>query len=99
MLLGEALQTIDQQRDPLDLLSDDFDLVTLGRAAAAAEAQGESLSQYLQTAVGAFLANASEEDWAQLVGKLQDGQCATGTCLNLMLRRHLSRAEGHGCTC
>ncbi len=99
MLLGQILATVERHPDPLGLLGEDLDIVTLAQAGAAAERAGLSLGGYLQAAVASFLASASEEEWAQLVSRLQDGRCGPGACLDLMLRRHLRGEAGRGCVC
>ncbi|MBK1669996.1 hypothetical protein CKO28_18335 [Rhodovibrio sodomensis] len=99
MNLGTVLQNLQREPDPVTLLGEDIDLVTLARASAAAGARGERLSQYLQESVAAFLDHASEEEWAQLIGRLRDGDCGAGTCLNLMLKRRLRQEGGHACAC
>lgn len=97
MYLGQVLQTLRQHPDPVALLGEDVNIVTLARAGAAAEAAGITLGDYLQRAVAGFLNGASESEWAQLVGRLQDGRCGPGPCLDLMLRRQLREEAGHGC--
>lgn len=96
MLLGQILQTVARHPDPMSLLGADLNIVTLARAGAAADRAGSTFADYLQEAVAGFLAGASEEEWAQLVGRLQDDRCDTGTCLDLMLRRRLREETGHG---
>ncbi len=95
MTLGSVLQALRNDPDPVALLSEDFDLLITARARAAADSRGETLGQYMHEAVAAFLDHADEEEWAQLVGRLQNGDCSTATCLNLMLRRRL-RLEADG---
>lgn len=97
MLLGQILSTVERHPDPVGLLGENLDIVTLARAGAAAERAGLSLGGYLQAAVAGFLGGASEEEWAQLVGRLQDGRCDAGACLDLMLRRQLRQEAGRGC--
>jgi hypothetical protein len=99
MLLGQALEEIRRSPDPMDLLAEDLDLVTLARANAAAEAAGASLSDVLRAAVDSFLGGASEEDWMQLVGRLQNGEGSPAVCVNLMLRRYLREVAADGCGC
>jgi hypothetical protein len=99
MNLGTVLRNLRDEPDPVTLLGEDIELVTLARASAAADARGERLSQYLQEAVVAFLDQASEEEWAQLIGRLRDGDCGAGTCLNMMLKRRLRQEGRHDCGC
>jgi hypothetical protein len=97
MNLGTVLQNLRNEPDPVALLCDDLDLVIVARASAAADRNGERLTQYVQVAVAEFLDRATEEDWAQLIGRLRDGQSGAGTCINLMLRRRLREEAHHGC--
>ena len=100
MNLGTVLQNLRNEPDPVTLLSDDLDLVDLvivARASAAADRNGERLTQYVQVAVAEFLDRATEEEWAQLIGRLRDGRSGAGTCINLMLRRRLRQEAHHGC--
>lgn len=99
MNLGTVLQNLRDEPDPVTLLGEDLELLTLAQANAAADRRGERLSRYLQDAVADFLDRASEAEWAQLVGKLRNGGCASATCLNLMLRRRLRQEAHHGCRC
>ena len=99
MLLGRALEEIRRHPDPLGLLAEDLDLVTLARANWAAEAAGASFSDILRAAIDSFLGGASEEDWMQLVGRLQNGESSPAGCVNLMLRRYLREATDNGCGC
>ena len=97
MNLGTVLQNLRNEPDPVALLCDDLDLVIVAQASAAADRNGERLTQYVQVAVAEFLDRATEEDWAQLIGRLRDGQSGAGTCINLMLRRRLREEAHHGC--
>lgn len=97
MNLGTVLQNLRNEPDPVTLLSDDLDLVVLARASAAADRNQERLTQYVQAAVADFLDRATEEEWAQLIGRLRDGRSGAGTCINLMLRRRLRQEAHHGC--
>ena len=99
MLLGDLLQEARRNPDPELLMSDDMDLVMLARAGQSAEMSGNSLSQLLREAVESFVNEAGEEDWAGLIGRLQNGQASPGACLNLMLRRYLRKTASHGCGC
>jgi len=96
MLLGEILQSVDRHPEPVELLGDNLNLVTLARAGAAAEQAGLPLGAYLKSAVAGFVSDADEEEWAQLVGMFQDGKCGAGTCLELMLRRKLRKEPSRG---
>ena len=97
MNLGTVLQNLRNEPDPVTLLSDDLDLVVLARASAVADHNGERLTQYVQAAVADFLDRATEEEWAQLIGRLRDGRSGAGTCINLMLKRRLRQEAYHGC--
>ena len=97
MNLGTVLQNLRNEPDPVTLLSDDLDLVVLARASAAADRNQERLTHYVQAAVADFLDRATEEEWAQLIGRLRDGRSGAGTCINLMLRRRLRQEAHHGC--
>jgi hypothetical protein len=97
MNLGTVLQNLRNEPDPVTLLSDDLDLVVLARASASADRNQERLTQYVQAAVADFLDRATEEEWAQLIGRLRDGRSGAGTCINLMLRRRLRQEAHHGC--
>ena len=99
MLLGQALQEIRRHPDPLGLLAEDLDLVTLARANCAADAAGASFSDNLSAALDSFLGGASEEDWMQFVSMLQNGESSPAGCVNLMLRRYLREATAGGCGC
>lgn len=88
MQLGRLLDSV-ERADPIELLGERFDLVTVARARHAADAAGESLPAYAQLAVRQFVASASEEAWAQVVGRMQDGEAAEGACLEAMLRHRL----------
>ncbi|MBK1696573.1 hypothetical protein [Rhodovibrio salinarum] len=97
MNLGTVLETLRRAPDPIALVGQDLNLVTLAQASAAAQRHGESLGDYLQGAIVGFLDHASEEDWAQLIGRLRHGDCSPGTCLNLMLKRRLRQEDRHAC--
>lgn len=97
MNLGTVLQNLRNEPDPVTLLSDDLDLVVLARASASADRNQERLTQYVQAAVADFLDRATEEEWAQLIGRLRDGRSGAGACINLMLRRRLRQEAHHGC--
>jgi hypothetical protein len=97
MNLGTVLQNLRNEPDPVTLLSDDLDLVVLARASASADRNQERLTQYVQAAVADFLDRATEDEWAQLIGRLRDGRSGAGTCINLMLRRRLRQEAHHGC--
>ena len=99
MLLGHALEEIRRNPEPAMLLIENFDLVTLARANIAAEVVGGSLSDLLRAAIDSFLGGASEEDWMQLVGRLQKGEGSPAVCVNLMLRRYLREMATDGCDC
>jgi len=68
-----------------------LDIVVLARAHAAAARAGESLDAYIARAVRRFLDSASEDEWAQLMGRLRDGEAAGSVSVDLMLRRALKQ--------
>jgi len=88
MHLGHLLDSV-ERADPIELLGERFDLVTVARARHAADAAGESLPAYAQLAVRQFVMGADEEAWAQVVGRIQDGEAPEGACLEAMLRHRL----------
>jgi hypothetical protein len=94
-MLGHVLEDLRRGGDPVTLLGEQLDIVVLARAHAAAAAQGESLDGYARQAVQRFLNQASEADWAQLIGYLRDGRPAAPISLDVMLRRAL-REDGFG---
>lgn len=57
----------------------------------AAAAAGESLSGFARTAVAEFSELASEEDWADLMSRLRDGDDPGHVCLATMVQWRLAR--------
>lgn len=98
MLLGRLLSEVRRHDDLAALLAEEPDIVLLAQAQSAAEHAGQALADYVADAVAAFLDRADEAEWAQLVGRLQDGRLGAAGCLNVMLRSRLIRETPDGAT-
>lgn len=88
-MLGTVLADLRNGADPVVTLGERLDIVLLARVHDAAARAGEDLTTYTNRAVNRFMAEASEDEWARLIGKLRDGEPAAGTSLDTMLRRAL----------
>lgn len=95
-MLGNVLAEVRDGGDPTIFLAERLDIVLLARAETAAAETGESLQQFAHDAVQHFIAHASEADWAQLIGRLRDGEPAAAATLDLALRHLLAQREKHG---
>jgi hypothetical protein len=94
-MLGNVLADLRKDGDPVATLGERLDIVLLARVHAAAAWAGEDLRTYTNRAVSRFMAEASEDEWARLIGKLRDGQPAASVSLETMLRR-AAHQDGFG---
>ena len=71
MHLGTLLSRIQDEQNIPELLASAGDILLLERVAGTAEAYGETPVEYIQGAVQRYAAQASSDDWLQLMTAME----------------------------
>lgn len=111
MLLGDIIHKLAQESGAEETLVSIGDIMLLATVNAECEKQGETLADYASGSVRRFSNLASDDDWLQLMGKIEGSDNPSATCLSAMLNWSVKRdrAEAafdvaaqtgsHTCTC
>ena len=113
MLLGDIIHNLAQEAGAEEALVSIGDIMLLATVKTECEEQGETLAEYASGSVRRFSNLASDDDWLQLMGKLDGSDDPSATCLSAMLRWSVKRdraeakaaaaaddlSSHQGCTC
>jgi predicted transcriptional regulator len=88
--LGQLLEELRRDGDPLTALEGDLSLVLLGRIDRLAEVEGTSRAAVVRAAVEDFVAHADDEQWATLIGRLEAAETPGTACAETILSRYLA---------
>lgn len=81
MLLGDVLKRFDDETFAAEAVMGLGDLSLLARLRGEAEANGQPLGAFAQSALRRFAAEASDEDWVTLIGALARAEDPGAVCL------------------
>jgi peptidyl-prolyl cis-trans isomerase C len=90
MLLGTAIARLLDEVEIEETLAALGDWVLMARMHTAAAATGQSLTEFVSEAVGAFLGHASDEDWLALMTAADGANNPAAACLKVMMERSLA---------
>ena len=113
MLLGDIIHNLAQESGAEEALVSIGDIMLLATVKTECDEQGETLAEYASGSVRRFSNLASDDDWLQLMGKLEGADNPSATCLSAMLHWSVKRdraeaiaavaaqslASHQGCTC
>lgn len=113
MLLGDIIHNLAQDAGAEETLVSIGDIALLATVKTECEEQGETLAEYASGSVRRFSNLASDDDWLQLMGKLEGTDNPSATCLSAMLHWSVKRDRAEakaavaasettphqGCTC
>lgn len=85
MTLGEMIASWQDEAAVLDALIALDDLALLARLQHAAEADGISVADFVRDGVGRFVAEADDEAWLTLMGRISKADDPAMTGLKLMI--------------
>ncbi len=92
--IGALLQDLQRGGDLLASLDGDLDLVLLGRLQTLAVKLGGTSREVLRAAIGDFLSQGGDEDWATLIGRLERAHAPGPACVAFILERYLAKQGG-----
>lgn len=111
MLLGEVIRQLSEEVGAEAVLIEIGDLALVADIHAVSEDMGETAPEYASGAVRRFSNIASDDDWLQLMTRLETSDNPAAACLSTMVRWSIKRdrAEAafdvaaqtvsHTCTC
>ena len=113
MLLGDIINNLAQESGAEEALVSLGNITLLATVKSECAVQGETLAEYASGSVRRFSNLASDDDWLQLMGKLEGADNPSAMCLSSMLHWSVKRDRAEakaaqaaqslmphqGCTC